>query len=423
MVKIGLRTTDYSSQMSYLPNLLIPPTVLSVGGLTQYLQSLLEQDEQLVQVWLTGEVSSANRHRSGLFFTLQDPDAEAMLQCVAWSAALEKFAIVPEAGEQVIVLGRMRLYPQRGQYQLVVWQVLPAGEGLRALRYQQLRDRLLAEGIFDLERKRPIPPHPQVIGVVTSPQAAAWGDIQRTLKSRYPGLRVLFSPSLVQGDQAPESIVKAIARLEADGRAEAIILARGGGASEDLACFNDERVVRAIVTCSIPVIAGIGHQRDESLADLAADYLAHTPTAAAAVAVPCLEDLQMLHQERQLRLVESMAAKVLDSQAVLGQIQMRLQRVHPDRLLNQELSKVASYRIRLLQATRYRLRSHQQQHQFLQEKLATLDPREVLRRGYAIARTLDGTIVRKTSHLSADETFTLQFGEGTLQAKVIGQAP
>jgi exodeoxyribonuclease VII large subunit len=400
--------------MSYLPNLLIPPTVLSVGGLTQYLQSLLEQDEQLVQVWLTGEVSSANRHRSGLFFTLQDPDAEAMLQCVAWSAALEKFAIVPEAGEQVVVLGRMRLYPQRGQYQLVVWQVLPAGEGLRALRYQQLRDRLSAEGIFDPERKRPLPLHPQ---------AAAWGDIQRTLKSRYPGMRVLFSPSLVQGDQAPESIVKAIARLEADGRAEAIILARGGGASEDLACFNDERVVRAIVTCSIPVIAGIGHQRDESLADLAADYLAHTPTAAAAVAVPCLEDLQLLHQERQLRLVESMAAMVLDSQAVLHQLQMRLQRVHPERLLNQELSKVTSYRMRLLQATRYRLKSHQQQHQFLQEKLATLDPREVLKRGYAIARTLDGTIVRKASSLSADETFTLQFGEGTLQAKVIGQAP
>jgi exodeoxyribonuclease VII large subunit len=405
--------------MSYLPNLLTPPTVLSVSGLTSYLQSLVEQDEQLVQVWLTGEVSSANRHRSGLFFTLQDPDEEAMLQCVAWNAYLEKLAIVPEVGEQVIVLGRIRLYPQRGQYQLVVWQVIPAGEGLRALRYQQLRDRLVAEGLFDPERKRPIPLHPQVIGVVTSPQAAAWGDIQRTLKSRYPGMRVLFSPSLVQGEQAPESIVAAISRLEADARAEVIILARGGGASEDLACFNDERVVRAIVTCSIPIIAGIGHQRDETLADLAADYLAHTPTAAATVAVPCLEDLQMLHQERQLRLVESVAAKVFEFQAVLQRLQMRLQRVHPERLLNQELSKVASYRIRLLQATRYRLRSHQQQHQFLREKLATLDPREVLRRGYAIARTLEGKIVRKATELSPDQPFLLQLEEGSLYAKVI----
>jgi exodeoxyribonuclease VII large subunit len=405
--------------MSYPPNLLIPPAVLSVSGFTNYLQSLLEQDEQLAQVWLTGEVSSANRHRSGLFFTLQDPEVEASLQCVIWSSALDTLAIMPEAGEQVIVLGRIRLYPQRGQYQLVVWQVLPAGEGLRALRYQQLRDRLSVEGIFDPEHKRPIPLHPQVIGVVTSPQAAAWGDIQRTLKSRYPGMRVLFSPSAVQGDQAPESIVQAIARLEADGRAEAIILARGGGASEDLACFNDERVVRAIFSCSIPIISGIGHQRDESLADLAADYFAHTPTAAAASAVPCLEDLQVLHQERQIRLSQSVAAKVLESQAVLQRLQMRLQRVHPERLLNQEVNKVSGYRIRLLQATRYRLRSHQQHHQFLQEKLATLDPREVLRRGYAIARTLEGKIVRREAELKPDQTFLLQLQEGSLYAKVI----
>jgi exodeoxyribonuclease VII large subunit len=423
MVRIGLRTTDRRSVMSYPPNLLIPPAVLSVSGFTNYLQSLLEQDEQLAQVWLTGEVSSANCHRSGLFFTLQDPEVEASLQCVIWSSSLDKLAIMPEAGEQVIVLGRIRLYPQRGQYQLVVWQVLPAGEGLRALRYQQLRDRLSVEGIFDPEHKRPIPLHPQVLGVVTSPQAAAWGDIQRTLKSRYPGMRVLFSPSLVQGDQAPDSIVKAIARLEADGRAEAIILARGGGASEDLACFNDERVVRAIFSCSIPIISGIGHQRDESLADLAADYFAHTPTAAADSAVPCLDDLQILHQERQGRLTQSVEARVSDIQNRLQALQLRLQRLHPERILKQELSKVSSYRLRLLQATRYRLRSHQQHHQFLQEKLATLDPREVLRRGYAIARTLDGPIVRSSTHLKKGQKLTLQLAEGSVRVSVTQIVP
>jgi exodeoxyribonuclease VII large subunit len=407
--------------MSYQPNLLIPPTVLSISGLTQYLQALLEQDEQLVQVWLTGEVSSANRHRSGLFFTLQDPDAGAMLQCVAWTAVLDKLAIVPEAGEQVVVLGRIRLYPQRGQYQLVVWQVLPAGEGLRTLRYQQMRDRLFAEGIFDPEHKRPIPPHPQMIGVVTSPQAAAWGDIQRTLKSRYPGMRVLFSPSLVQGESAPESIVAAIARLEMDGRAEAVILARGGGASEDLACFNDERVVRAVFSCPIPIISGIGHQRDETLADLAADYSAHTPTAAAAAAVPCLEDLQELHQARQRQLFFEMQARMLASQKDLQYLQSRLQHLHPERLLKQELSKIASHQLRLLQATQFRLRSHQQQHQFLQQKLATLNPSEVLRRGYAIARTLNGKIVRKVADLDTEKPFMLQLSEGSIYAKVIDQ--
>ena len=195
---------------------------------------------------------------------------------------------MPAVGEQIIVLGSIRLYPARGEYQLSVWQAIPAGVGLQALRFQQLKNRLTAEGLFDDERKQPLPTHPQTIAVVTSPTAAAWGDIQKTLKSRYPGLQVLFSPATVQGEQAPNSIAKAIQRVEKDGRAEVLILGRGGGAVEELACFNDERVVRAIAECSIPIITGIGHQRDESLADLAADASVHTPTAAAEIVVPSL---------------------------------------------------------------------------------------------------------------------------------------
>ena len=173
-----------------LPNLLIPNTALSVAGLTAYIQALLEQDDQLRQVWVTGEVSSAARYRSGLFFTLQDPDAKAAISCVVWNSQIEKLATTPAQGEQLIVLGRVHLRPQKGQYQLVVWQVLPGGEGLRALRYRQLRHRLEAEGLFDPEHKRPLPLHPRTVAVVTSPQAAAWGDIQRTLRRRYPGLHV-----------------------------------------------------------------------------------------------------------------------------------------------------------------------------------------------------------------------------------------
>jgi exodeoxyribonuclease VII large subunit len=403
---------------SHFPSLLTPPTVLSVSGLTSYMQSLLEQDEQLTQVWITGEVSSANRHRSGLFFTLQDPDEEATMQCVAWNAYLDKLAIAPEPGEQIIVLGRIRLYPQRGQYQLVVWQVLPAGEGLRSLRYQQLRNRLEAEGLFDPERKRPLPIHPQVIGVVTSPQAAAWGDIQRTLKSRYPGLRVLFSPSLVQGEQAPESIVHAIERIEADGRAEVLILARGGGASEDLVCFNDERVVRAISECKIPIISGIGHQRDETLADLVADCFAHTPTAAASQAVPCLSDLHLLHQERQIRLQDALELHTAEAQQALNRQRLRLQRLQLDKVLQRESTTLETQRHQLLQAVTYRLRSQQQHHQLLKQKLETLDPRGVLQRGYAIARTLEGRIVRNTNILRQGQTLILQLGEGSIPVKV-----
>ena len=170
-------------------------------------------------------------------------------------------------------------------------QVLPLGEGLQALRLQRLKQRLSAEGLFDLERKQALPTHPQTIAVVTSATAAAWGDIQKTLLSRYPGVLVLLSPATFQGETAPNSIERAIERVIIDGRAEVLILARGGGATEDLSCFNSEIVVRAIAECPIPIVIGIGHERDESLADLAADIRATTPTAAAMIVVPDLEDL------------------------------------------------------------------------------------------------------------------------------------
>ncbi|NEQ99151.1 MAG: exodeoxyribonuclease VII large subunit [Cyanothece sp. SIO2G6] len=273
------------------PHLILPESPVSVAGLTQYIQDLLEQDDQLRQLWVTGEVSSATQYRSGLFFTLQDPDAAAAIDCVVWRNRFSGLVTMPTVGEQVIALGQVRLHRQRGHYQLNVWQLLPGGQGLRALRQQQIRQRLAAEGLFDPTRKRSLPSHPHTIAVVTSPQAAAWGDIQRTLRQRYPGLHVLFSPALVQGVQAPDSIVQAIQRVETDGRAEVLILSRGGGATEDMDCFNDERVVRAIAHCSIPIISGIGHQRDESLADLVADVHVHTPTAAAETAAPLLTDL------------------------------------------------------------------------------------------------------------------------------------
>jgi exodeoxyribonuclease VII large subunit len=411
-----------------LPNLLLPAEVLSVGGLTDYIQSLLELDEQLLQVWVTGEVSSTSRHRSGMFFTLQDPDAQASIRCVVWTQQLERLVVQPRAGEQMIVLGRIRLYPQRGEYQLLVWQAIPAGEGLRALRARQLRDRLAAEGLFDPDRKRPLPPHPQTIAVVTSPQAAAWGDIQRTLLSRYPGLRVLLSPAQVQGELAPVSIVTAIHRVIQDGRAEVMIVSRGGGATEDMACFNDERVVRAIAESSIPVIAGIGHQRDESLADLAADVYAHTPTAAAQQAVPDLQELMALHDERVQALHTVVADQFWMAQTQLQSQQQRLQRVEGQlqRQLSQETKTLTQLQQRLQQASHQRLQQQQQHLQGLGQRLNNLDPQAVLQRGYAIVRTSTQkrtTIVRQASQLQAGQELTLQFAEGQARVKVLDVHP
>lgn len=404
---------------SHLPNLLFPDVAISVAGLTTYIQALLEQDAQLQQVWVTGEVSSASRYRSGLFFTLQDPDAQAAINCVVWSSQINKLATLPEPGEKLIILGRVQVYPQRGNYQLIVWQALPAGEGLRALRYRQLRHRLEVEGLFDPERKRSLPPYPQTIAVVTSPQAAAWGDIKRTLRRRHPGLQVLFSPALVQGEQAPSSIVQAIQRVERDGRAEVLILSRGGGATEDMACFNDERVVRAVSECSIPVIAGIGHQRDESLADLVADVYAHTPTAAAEQAVPRLTDLQADHQERIVTLSRVVTSYVNSTAEDLVRLRGRLRRLHLDREIRQQAQTIAWMRQHLEQTTTQHLQHAQQHRQLLHEKLTTLDPAAVLRRGYALVRQTDGSAARSSSTLAVGQELTVQLAQGLVKVVVM----
>jgi exodeoxyribonuclease VII large subunit len=325
---------------------------------------------------------------------------------------------LPVAGEQLIILGSIRVYPQRGQYQLTIWQALPAGEGLQALRYRQLRNRLEAEGLLAQERKRSLPTHPQIIAVVTSPQAAAWGDIQRTLRHRYPGLRVLLSPAQVQGELAPASIVEAIERVEQDGRAQLLILSRGGGASEDLACFNDERVIRAIAECAIPVLTGIGHQRDESLADLVADVCAHTPTAAAELAVPELESLYAEHQQRQRALSNAVNHALAGSHQQLQRLKERMQRLPLERQLRDEQKAIAYKRQQLIQCTSRRLSQASQHCQFLRQKLATLDPENVLKRGYAVVRIKNGMIARSTANLVTGQELQIQLGEGQIKVKV-----
>ncbi|MBD2579142.1 exodeoxyribonuclease VII large subunit [Oscillatoria sp. FACHB-1406] len=375
----------------------MPETALSVTGLTAYIQALLTEDPQLQNIWVVGEVKSASNHPSGLFFTLGDSDGSATIRCVVWRNLQAQLVQVPDRGVQVLVLGSLRLYAPRGEYQLNCFQVLPAGEGLQDLRYRQLRSRLEAEGLFDAARKRPLPPHPATLAVVTSPNAAAWGDIQRTLQQRSPGLHVLLSPAIVQGKAAPESIATAIDRVAKDGRAQVAILARGGGAVEDLECFNDERVVRAISDCPIPIITGIGHQRDESLADLAADVSVHTPTAAAELAVPDVRELERAHQQRKVALVQSLERRWQQEARGLARLKSALEQFPA--------------RSRSLQRARDRI-------SFLQQQLASLDPRAVLLRGYAAARQTDGRLVRSSTEVQLGEELSVQLAQGSLRVKV-----
>lgn len=403
---------------STLPHLVVPTSPLSVAGVTLYIQALLENDPHLQQIWVVGEVSSAAHYRSGLFFTLQDPDADAAIRCVMWKNRLAHATTHPVVGEQVIVLGRLQLHRKRGDYQLNVWQILPAGEGLRAIRSRQLRQRLDAEGLFDPAHKRSLPSHPHIIAVVTSPQAAAWGDIKRTLKRRYPGIHVLFSPARVQGAQAPTSIIKAIQRVERDGRADVLIISRGGGATEDMECFNDEQVVRAIAQCSIPVISGIGHQRDESLADLVADAYAHTPTAAAEQATPLLADLAHSHYEQRMALALALKQHLRTSQDQLQQLRGRLRRLQVDQTFAQEWQSHQWRQQKLCHLVNHRLEQAEHHCQLLKQQLGALDPAVVLKRGYAVVRQQDGKIVRSSDQVQIQQPLWVDLAQGRLQVTV-----
>jgi exodeoxyribonuclease VII large subunit len=331
-------TTHFLENNNSDPDLDLDP--ISIDRLTSYIEQALLQTLQLRQVWVSGEVSSATHHPSGIYFNLKDKVGKAILPAVVWKSQISELETKPQVGMEVLAFGRIAVYAPHGKYQFQVQQVLPMGEGLQALKLQKLRQRLSAEGLFDLERKQTLPTQPQIIAVVTSPTAAAWGDIRRTLLSRYPGVLVLLSPATVQGEAAPQSIERAIDRVVIDGRAEVLILARGGGAVEDLSCFNSEIVVRAISECSIPVVTGIGHERDESLADLVADIKMATPTAAAAIVVPALEDLADEHHARVERLRGAMQRVFVDRQSQLDRLRIRCNRIRPDRQLQLESDRL-----------------------------------------------------------------------------------
>lgn len=391
----------------------------SIDRITKYIERALTQMPELRQVWVMGEVSSANFHPSGIYFTLKDPVGQAALPSVIWKNRIPDLETKPQVGDRVCAFGSIAVYAPHGKYQFQVQQVLPLGEGLQALRERKLRQRLAGEGLFDLDRKQSLPPHPRTIAVVTSPSAAAWGDIQRTILSRYPGLFVLLSPATVQGEMAPQTIVRAIDRVLLDARAEVIILARGGGATEDLSCFNDEAVVRAIAECPIPIVTGIGHERDESLADLAADARASTPTAAAALVVPNLTDViaeRTVLADRFNRAIERM---LWERQHQLAQLRTRLDRVRPDRQLEAERERLAQLRHRLQRASDSHLHTAIQQRVSLHQRLQALDPRAILQRGYAIVRHQHGALVRESNRLRLGEELEIQLDRGRIGVRIV----
>lgn len=389
--------------------------VLTVADVVSYVKLLLDDDPILRDIWIRGEVSNFTRAGSGhIYFTLRSE--QASLKCVYFRQEQFLSPLIPANGDAVLVHGRASLWAQAGQFQFYVDMIQPEGTGLLQIQFEELRVRLEKEGLFDVARKRPLPRLPRTVGVVTSASGAVWHDIQNVLRRRYPLCELILSSTRVQGDEAPAEIVAAIDRLVRDGRSEVIIVARGGGSMEDLWCFNDERVARAIFGCRLPVISAIGHETDTTIADFVADLRAPTPSAAAELVAPHLDELRDEVYDLYLQMRDAMTETLRQCRDGLATSEQRLARRSPEssirdaRMMLDALAGRAGY---LMQA---QLDGRRYQMNESLRHLELLHPEKVLRRGYAIvsdeasgARISTAKRMRPGQHIR----LTLHDGEAT----------
>ncbi len=392
--------------------------VWSVGDLTLYIRQLIESDYRLQEIWVNGEVSNLSRPASGhLYFTLKDE--QASLRCVMWRSQVEFQDHLPQNGEQLEAFGHLGVYEAGGQYQLYVDTLRPAGEGERYGEFLRLKEKLEQEGLFDPERKRPLPPWPQKIGIVTSPTGAALRDVIHVLERRYPLVELLLAPATVQGEGAPEEIVKGLNNLNLYGVCDMILLVRGGGSLEDLWAFNDEQLVRTVANSRIPTVTGIGHETDVILADFAADVRAATPSAAAEISTPDRIALREdLHAEG-LNLLGSFREQLTKKRIALEKLQSRLNLASPRAHIENARQRLDDIFHRMLLTVRRDLIMHNQRVAGLDHTLRAVSPTEILARGYAIVTQIQaGEVVRSTSQVEIGERIHIQVQDGEFEAEV-----
>jgi exodeoxyribonuclease VII large subunit len=317
----------------------------------------------------------------------------------------------------VLALGRVSVYPARGSYQLYVDQLRPAGLGDLHALFEQLRDRLRAEGLFDLGRKQPLPDFPRVMGVVTSPRAAALRDVLNVLRRRYPVVRVLLAPTLVQGEGAPPQIVTALQALDARDDVDLILLVRGGGSLEELWAFNDEQVARVIAACRHPVVSGVGHETDFTIADFVADVRAPTPSAAAELSVPDQADLRQRIGAWAAQITGSVARQFGQMRQALDGQQQALQRLSPQARVDAHRQQVDDLTRQAGRALTHTLALRRTGLAGLQARLEALSPLATLERGYAIVRQADtDAVVRRVDQVHAGDDLSIRVSDGEFDA-------
>jgi len=438
------------------------PSIYTVSRLNQTVRLLLEQE--IGQVWISGEISNFTQPASGhWYFTLKDNTAQ--VRCAMFRNSNRRVTFRPQHGQQVLVRASITLYEPRGDYQIIVESMQPAGEGLLQQKYEQLKATLSAEGLFDQQYKQPLPSPAHCVGVITSKTGAALHDILHVLKRRDPSLPVIIYPTAVQGDDAPGQIVRAIQLANARQECDVLIVGRGGGSLEDLWSFNDERVARAIFASQIPVVSAVGHETDVTIADFVADLRAPTPSAAAEVVSRNQLELLRQMQNGQQRLEMAMDYFLANRTRRFTQLHHRLQQQHPQLRLARQQTVLERLRQRMnlavdsqlkravqrQQRATQRLNQHNPQPriwraqtriQQLEYRLAenlraqlsstrerfgkavthleAVSPLSTLARGYSVTTANDGKVLKQTKQVKAGDVLTTRLSDGWVESEVKG---
>lgn len=391
--------------------------IYTVSDLTKYIKSIFDRDQKLVSIFVKGELSNFKSHYSGhCYFTLKD--AGSQIKGVMFKSRAQFLKFVPRDGMKVIACGQITVFERDGQYQLYADQLIPDGVGELSIAFNQLKEKLTAEGLFDDSRKQKLPFLPASVGIITSPTGAALRDIITVAKRRHPGIPLILYPVQVQGLEAPGQIVQAIREFNKLKNVDVIIAGRGGGSIEELWAFNDEQVVRTIAASHIPIVSAVGHQTDYTLADFAADYRAATPSQAAEIVVPDVYELKRYITTLQNMLETNMRSFIRQRRQTVNQLRSSQVFAQPEKLFADRRQLLDSYIERLGQAVRKIIADKRQTVKINAEKLAVLNPLAVLGRGYSVVRTQDGHVVSSASQVQPEQKLDIILQQGQLTVSV-----
>lgn len=391
--------------------------ILSVTQINEYIRALLAQDDVLSMIMVRGEISNLTFHRSGhIYFTLKDENS--VLKAVMFRSSAQRVRFALQEGMNIIVSGRISVYPQSGQYQLYAEDIQPDGIGALYIAYEQIKERLAKEGLFDAARKKPIPKYPNTVGIITSPTGAAIHDMINVISRRFPMAKILLYPALVQGDNAYRSLISGVQYFNNEQAVDVIIIGRGGGSMEDLWAFNNVDLAYAIANSKIPTISAVGHESDFTICDFVADLRAPTPSAAAELAVPDTITVRNLLRSYISSAEKSIISDIQKYRNLLRLISSSRVLISKEDLLNEYRMKLDFASDKLDNGINNLINNRKYEFDILTTKLNAISPLNTLKRGYTIALNEDGRAVSSVDNINTNQKLYISFADGSISATV-----